>query len=169
MNLKPDIVVLPPSWYVGLQTRFIATGTEQANTMIVLPELWNEFFRRASEISSIAADGAFFGLSDTPESRQLERRHPDEGIYLASAQTSQGAHLPPDMNRWSIPGGMHLKFEHHGHVSKLSGTITRIYDEWFPNNTAERAQAPTIERYDHRFDPFSDNSMLEILVPIRMG
>ncbi|WP_369426428.1 GyrI-like domain-containing protein [Pelagicoccus sp. SDUM812002] len=41
-----------------------------------------------------------------------------------------------------------------------------IYGKWFPESKRLEANGPDLERYDNRFDPESEQSVLEILIPI---
>ncbi|MBD5779097.1 GyrI-like domain-containing protein [Pelagicoccus sp. NFK12] len=165
MNLLPEIVQRPDSRFNGLQARYLSATSDEANNMRVIPELWKKFFERAPQLPP-QTDGVYYGLSNTPEALGLERRHPDEAIYLAAAETDPSFPIPAGMTRWQSTGGLFAKFEHHGPVDTLGETIAYIYGKWFPNSGYEEREGPDFNRFDHRFSPVSETSVLEIFVPI---
>lgn len=166
MNPFSEIVVLPEAYYVGLQASFIAATSPESNNNLVIPALWNDFFAIANRIQSNDPDGAFYGLCASPEYVGSERKRPDEALYLAAAKVDQDASVPKNTCRWTTPAGFYAKFEHAGPVFRLGETMAYIYQKWIPNHRAEHAFSPDIERYDHRFDPFSDDSFMDIFIPI---
>lgn len=165
MNLQPEIVTLPPAAFVGLEARFISATSDNANNLSVIPRLWDAFFQRVQEISS-DEPGAFYGLCQSLESRGAKREHPDEALYLAAARVAPEARIPEGMTRWNSPGGRFAKFEHRGRIEKIGETMAGIYGKWFPESGYEPGNGPDLERYDEHFDPTSDASALEILIPV---
>lgn len=75
---------------------------------------------------------------------------------------------PLDFESKVVPESYCLVFEHIGKFKNLNNTINQIYREFIPNNHFK----PKIEnyfhfeKYDYRFDPNSDKSIIEIFVPI---
>lgn len=165
MNLLPEIVSLPTSNFAGLQTSFLSASSEEANNMRVIPTLWERFFQRVQELENLT-DGVYYGLSNTPESLGLSRTHPDESVYLAGAQVDPRNKIPDGMKTWESTGGLFARFEHHGTVENLGETIAYIYGKWFPNSEYKEREGPDLNRFDHRFHPESETSVLEIFVPI---
>src|SRR5690606_26165814 len=104
MNLKPEIITLQPSVFVGLQARFISATSDDANNLRVIPALWDTFFQRVGEIAS-NDPGAFYGLCENLEAHKVPREHPDEAIYLAAARVEPETQTPHGMTRWTSPGG----------------------------------------------------------------
>ncbi len=166
MTLLPEFVTLPSSTFIGLESRYLSATSEEANNMRVILKLWVDFFTRVGELENQTPD-TYYGLSNTPEALDLAREHPDEGIYLAAAQVAPDFECPDGMKRWTSTEGLYAKFEHIGPVDTVGETIAYIYGKWFPESEYTERGGPDINRYDKRFDPHSDSSVLEIFVPIQ--
>ncbi|BET66856.1 AraC family transcriptional regulator [Opitutales bacterium ASA1] len=165
MKLVPDIVTLPPRRFVGLQTKFVSATSEHSDNLQIIPRLWDEFTRRSHVLHPLES-GVFFGLADCPESRGLKPSRPDEVLYLAGVETSVDAPIPDGMVAWTSTGGTYAKFLHRGPIGGIGRTMGFIYGQWLPEGDYQRAEGPDMERYDGRFDPASDASVLEIFVPV---
>ncbi len=165
MTLLPEFVTLPSSTFVGLEARYLSATSEEANNMLVIPNLWIDFFKRVGELEN-QKPKTYYGLANTPEALGLTREHPDEGIYLAAAQVDPAFECPNGMSRWTSTAGLYAKFEHIGPVDTVGETIAHIYGKWFPESEYTERGGPDINKYDERFDPDSAQSVLEIFVPI---
>lgn len=165
MNLTPELVNLPPQDFMGLQARFISAASPDTNNLKIIPKLWEDFFQRIQEIPTNEPH-ICYGLADCPEAQGIKADRPDEAIYLASSRVDRGAKPPRGMTVWSSPGGTFAKFTHVGKVDRLGETFSYIYGKWFSTSGYDRAEGPDLERYDNRFDPRSDKSVLEIYVPV---
>lgn len=165
MNLLPEFVTLDPATFIGFEGRFIPDTSDHGNNLQVIPELWDAFFDRRSEIPT-NEPGVSYGLCEDPETHGLDRQHADEALYLASARVDPAAAVPAGMKRWTSPGGLFAKFEHRGPTDKIGGTMAYIYGKWFPSSDYEGAPGPDFVRIDKRFKPDSDRSLLEVLVPV---
>ncbi len=71
------------------------------------------------------------------------------------------------MEKLTIPGGNYAKFVHHGSLVGLEKTMNYIFGTWLPNSGEELRQAPDLEVYGEKFNPKSDESEIEILIPIQ--
>ena len=165
MNLLPDFITLEPATFIGFEGHFIPDTVDDGNNMLVIPKLWDAFFERRSEISE-NEPGASYGLCEDLEAHGIARQHPDEALYLASARVDQEAAVPEGMKRWTSPGGLFARFEHHGPTDKIGETMAYIYGQWFPSSEFVGAEGPDFVRIDQRFKPGSDGSLMEILVPV---
>ncbi len=165
MNLLPEITSLPSATFMGLQARFLSATSEEANNMAIIPTLWSSFFQRISEVQNLT-EGIYYGLSDFPETLNLERRHPDEAIYLAGAQVAPDTQPLEGMHCWDSIGGLYARFEHHGPIDTIGETMAYIYGKWFPENAYKEREGPDLNRFDERFQPESDKSVHEVFVPI---
>lgn len=168
MNLTPEILTLPAQSFIGLQATFISASSEDANNLQIIPALWTQFFPLLPQIPT-DEPGAYYGLCENLESRGVARQHPDEVLYLASARVPASSTIPDGMKCWTSPGGTFAKFTHQGRIEKIGETMGYIYGKWFPTSQYKQAPGPDFERYDHRFDPSSDESQLEIYVPIEQS
>lgn len=166
MESPPEIVTRPTQVFAGLPARFIISCSPEANNLEVIPKLWSEFMPRSHEPITIEPDTTY-GLCDSPESLGQEAEHPHEGVYLAAVQVAKDALPPPGMATWSAAGGSYAKFVHRGPIARIGETMRFIYGEWLPEADCERSPGPDIERYDARFDPTGEQSVLEIYIPVR--
>ena len=164
MKLTPEIITLPGRTYIGMEAHFISATSPKANNMEVIPKLWDQFTRRISEIDSPESE-AVYGLSDCLSGQKASR--PDEAIYLASVLARDGAVAPQGMKSWKSPQGSFAKFIHRGRVEKIGETRDYIYAKWLPESDFERAAGPDIERCDSRFNPTSDDSVMEMFIPVQ--
>lgn len=166
MKLLPEFVTLPSATFIGFEAPYVAPGSVETNNLDIIPKLWGLYFQRIAEIPS-NDPGASYGLSEDPETFQKERSHPDESLYLAGARVDPEAEVPDGMTRWTSPGGLFAKFEHRGPTSKIGDTMSYIYAKWFPESGYSDASGPVYQRIDQRFIPDSNESLLEIFVPVK--
>lgn len=165
MKLIPEIVTLPSRTFAGLQAPFIVPSSPETNNLKVIPKLWDDFFDRIGELQPVEP-GVGYGLSDCPESLGLRASQPDEAVYLAGTAVADGTKPPAGMVIWLSSGGLYAKFTHVGRIEKIGETMGFIYGRWLATGDYQRAAGPDIERYDHRFNPTSDESLLEIYLPV---
>jgi AraC family transcriptional regulator len=59
-------------------------------------------------------------------------------------------------------------FTHKGKLARLGETMNYIYGSWLPGSEYERANGniPDLEWYDERFSPESDESELDLYIPL---
>lgn len=166
MKLVPEIVTLPARSFTGLQARFISALSTEANNLQVIPKLWADFVPRIADAKPLEG-GITYGLCECPESIGEKSSRPDEALYLAAIESRPDAKPPRGMTTWKSPGGTFAKFIHRGPVSRLGQTMGYIYAQWLPNGDYESGDGPDIERCDERFNPMSEDSVLEIFIPVR--
>lgn len=166
MNQTPEIVTLPPRTFIGLQTRFISAASPSANNLEVIPELWGAFLARVGELDSAEPD-TMYGLCDCESPMGETATQPDEIFYLAGVAVTNDAQPPEGMVTWKSPGGTFVRFLHRGRVEGIGETMGYIHGKWFPESDYDRASGPDFERYDERFHPRSETSVMEIYIPVR--
>jgi AraC family transcriptional regulator len=166
MKLTPEIVTLPARTFVGLEARFQPPHSPGANNLKVIPKLWDDFIARIQEAGSIEP-WVSYGLSECPADRGLKATQPDEQMYLAAVAAKDGAVPPAGMVAWKSPAGTYAKFIHRGQIGKIGETFGFIYGQWLRSGKYDRAKGPDLERMDGRFEPMSDESVLEIFVPVK--
>lgn len=166
MTITPEIVTLPARRFAGLQSRFISAVAPDSDNLQIIPQLWERFFARLHEIEP-TEPGVFYGLCECGDSLGEPTTRPDEIFYLASAPLAEGAGVSQGMTTWTSPAGTYAKFVHRGRVERIGETVSYIYGKWLPASSYESGPGPDLERYDSSFKPDSDDSILEIFVPIR--
>lgn len=167
MHLLPEFVTLDPATFIGVQARFIPGNSDDANNMRVIPQLWDEFFRRQDDIPTIEPNTSY-GLADDLDSHTMELEHPDETLYLAAAKVDPDAPIPEGLHRWTSPGGIFAKFEHYGTTDRINETMSYIYAKWFPDSDFIEGEGPVFQRIDARFKPHSEKSVLDVFVPVTL-
>jgi len=77
--------------------------------------------------------------------------------------------VPEGMITEKFPAQKYAVFTHIGRLNNLGETFQYIYQDWLVNNSRyERVPfAPEFEWYDQRFNANSDDSELDLYVPIR--
>ncbi len=162
--MQPDIKRIGAFKIVGPGARFIGVRSPDATAADTIPQLWDELFRRMGEIGH-AIHGPCYGVCEClPDG---ERKHDDEYFYIAGCQVDSLNDLPDRMSSREIPAATYLAFTHKGTLETLPTTMEYIYGSWLPGAPYERAAGPDLELYDERFDPASDTSEMDILIPIR--
>ena len=164
--MNPEFIQLPAAVFAGLEARFIPVLSPQSDNLRVIPALWQRFLGRLGELCP-REPGITLGLCMLPESGQQVEARADELLYLASVEIDPSASLPQGMVTCRTPGGLHAKFVHHGPIAGIGETMGAIYVGWFPSSGYTRGEGPDIERYDARFHPTRDDSVLEIFIPVR--
>nr|WP_319527540.1 GyrI-like domain-containing protein [Pseudomonas laurentiana] len=129
-------------------------------TLQNIPALWQRF---ASHIGKVPGQVGHdtYGLCCNPDSQGGFE-------YIAGVEvTSTGALTQPFC--WHTLAPQHYAvFEHRGAISGIGRTFERIWKEWLPGSGEEAADAPGFERYGKDFDPDSNNSVVEIWLPLKI-
>ncbi|MGZ9584406.1 GyrI-like domain-containing protein [Paenibacillus marinisediminis] len=113
--------------------------------------LWDELYERMDEIEFIANRNIGFGLICNMR-------------YMAGIQVSSTEKIPEGMDSITVPANEYAVFVHKGQIQFLKQTWDLIAQKYSIHcNMSE----PSFERYDERFNPISDDSILEIYVPLK--
>lgn len=130
-----------------------------------IPELWDIFVPRMSEIAQRSPNGLCFGTCmESHES--IAKNTPNEFVYMAAHAVDNFAETLPDgMIAYTIPAGKYAVFTHKGGLDKFHETLNFIYRQWMPT-IQRRPDAPDFEWYDDRFNPHSADSEVDVYIPI---
>ncbi|KKL10041.1 hypothetical protein LCGC14_2559820, partial [marine sediment metagenome] len=92
-----------------------------------------------------------------------------ENRYIVCNEVSQVEEVPEGMITETFPAQKYAVFTHIGKLNNLGETIRYINGEWLPNNsTYERVPyGIEFEYYDQRFRLNSDDSELDLYIPIQ--
>jgi AraC family transcriptional regulator len=88
-------------------------------------------------------------------------------VYYAGIAVNQSPDSPKDMQSINIPESTYAVFKHKGPVSEIEQTYDRIYGSWFPLTGNIPTMDLDIIVIDHRFKRQSNDSVLDILIPIK--
>lgn len=162
--MQPKYIQLPEKKVVGLGTKFISILSPDKNNMSTIPELWDQFIQQQNEIASRVGYACLGLVEALPKG--AGKSHPDEMFYIACAEVSDIRSAPRGMISRVIPAGRYASFTHLGKLHRLEQTMKYIYGSWLPISQVQLRDAPHLELYDQRFDPGSDQSEFDILLPV---
>ena len=165
MTMQPIFKTFEAMQVIGMSTHFICILSPEKNNHIVIPKLWDSFIERASEIAGRLGP-ADIGLCEAV-ANPAEKRHPDEFFYMAGVQVSQIDKVPPGMMVKTVPAGRYAVFTHKGTLDKLEHTMNYIFGSWLAKSGEELRDAPDLELYGERFKYGSEDSELEICIPVK--
>ena len=128
-----------------------------------IPALWEDFGRRAGEISNpdpshpFSAFGAMFGA-------------PEKFLYVAGLPSLSGA-VPEGMRELEIPARnlreVRPRGERGGWVAGGDEKFVQAsFREWLPAAGLSFRPGPVLERYGEKFDPKTMTGKVEIWVPV---
>lgn len=125
--------------------------------------LWLNLYRVQSGIPNAVA-GAEFGVtyyaSDYNPSSQ-------KGIiYLIGNEVQSAEYIPSGMTLRTIPEARYAVFEHRGTIDTLGDTYKYIFSDWLPKHKVRALGQDIFEKYDSRFSFDSEDSVMEIWVPV---
>lgn len=145
-----------------METKFISTLSPDHDNESVISALWDKYFPRGDEIPT-RLGLIHFGVCFKGEG---EKSHPDECFYLAGAEVQSIDEVPEGMMAMTIPAGRYAVFTHKGKLEKLSFTMKYIYGSWLPKSGENLRDAPDLEIYDKRFKLDSEDSEIDIYIPV---
>jgi AraC family transcriptional regulator len=162
--MQPTFVDLPEMKMVGFGTRFISILSPAKNNSATIPPLWHQFMGEIDRISNRVGRASWGLVEMLPN--DANKSHPDEMFYIAAAEVADLSSVPEGMLRRIVPAGRYALFTHVGSLDGLARTMIQIYSQWLPKSGVQLRNAPHLERYDSRFDPRSDKSEFDILLPV---
>lgn len=165
INMEPLIKFVDEKKVAGMGARFISVLSPDANNQNVIGELWSRYNPRSGEIPDRANWSDLGVVSCLSEAE--EKEHPNEMFYLAGAEVTATENVPKGMTVITIPAGNYAVFTHKGSITKIGMTMKYIYGSWLPKSGKVLRNAPEIEVYDQRFKHDSEESELDILIPIQ--
>lgn len=147
--MKPQFVSKSAFTVVGMLLRATPMTPE-------IPQLWDRFVPRISEIQHLTEPHVSYGLIDHYDAKT------NQFDYVAGCAVMQVEALPAGMVRWDVPAATYAVFATT--LPALGQTMNTIYNVWFPASGYRQAAGPYFEYYDETFSP--DNPTLSIYVPI---
>ncbi|MFX1324660.1 MAG: aldo/keto reductase, partial [Promethearchaeota archaeon] len=126
--------------------------------------IWAKF---QQEITAVSSRDSSHGLGIRIVNEELLKK--GEERYIVSNEVSSTEIIPEGMINEKIPAQKYAVFTHLGRLNNIGETYQYIYGEWLPNNTKyERVPfAAEFEWYDQRFNVNSDDSELDLYIPVR--
>jgi AraC family transcriptional regulator len=165
INMQPVIKHVDEKKVVGMGASFISVLSPEANNQKVIGELWGQYNPRGPEIKA-RLSWADIGVI-TCLGGESEKSHPNEMFYVAGTEVKSTEEIPAGMVALTIPAGTYAVFTHKGKIQKIDMTMKYIYGSWLPKSGKKLREAPELEIYDQRFKHDSDDSELDIYIPIQ--
>ena len=160
----PKIVTKPELSVVGFEASFIHVLSPDANTMEVIPPLWERILHERAPITHRLGNDMYGIIYARPEE---ERSHPDELQYIAGVSVSALADAPEGMIVHTVPAHLYAVVTHRGPIQNIGETCHAIYRQWLPQSEYEHAGIADVEMYDDRFEGHSDHSEMEYWITVR--
>lgn len=165
MTMQPKFITTQEKKVVGLGTNFISILSPERNNHVLIPKLWDQYIPRAREIRN-RVSSCDLGLCEAIADK-AKKKHPDECFYMVCTEVKDFNEVPSGMLKKVIPAGRYAVFTHKGKIDKLEHTMNYIFGSWLPKSGEELRDAPDLEIYDQRFVADSENSELDIYIPVR--
>ncbi len=143
---------------IGMRTR-LEVGDPQG----AAAQLWEHFIPRAPEIQNRIFSPVCYGITrytpDVPHCHRLD--------YLVAVKVSSLETVPEGMISHQVPPQHYVIFEHHGPVEQIGTSLQCAYRDWLPALGLLPAAGYDFERYDERFSPQDEDSMVELWIPVQ--
>lgn len=123
-------------------------------------QLWQEFLPRSVEIKNSLDKGVFYGFQGMVDG--------SDSVYIACTEVSTFDDVPEGMVSWTIPAGKYAVFTCKGIPESLDDTFDeKLYTNWLPSAELEPSANYYVEIYDQRFRPGSEDSEVDLWVPVK--
>ncbi len=148
----PRFVSTAPMLVAGVAERF------SHDNGAGIPALWHRFHQVVDDIPARIGDAAYGVCCNGDDAGNFD--------YIAGVEVADFSDLPRAFAKVRIPAATFAVFAHPDHVSTIRRTVSTIWNHWLPASGYSIADAPSFERYDQRFDPWTGNGGFEIWVPV---
>ena len=166
LKLVPEIRDVNSFWVTGLTVSFVSPLAERAKYMEAIPQIWEDFVRRESEIPNKV--GAIkIGIIEGMASPR-HHIHDDLMDYLACTPVSKVGEVPAGFRSFEVPKGKYAVFKATGYHEQTQYMIDHVYSTWLPQSEYKRTEGPEFTWLDHRVHPLdSMTSEVQYFLPIR--
>jgi AraC family transcriptional regulator len=153
MSMEYQEVEKPSMKFVGFG---VDTSVQDAKKDC--PKVWQEFMKSYKEIKNYMGGMKNYGVGLEKSKEQCTFR------YVACAQVSEFEDIPKGAEKTEVPESKYFIFLHKGKLDKIGDTYSQITAELKKQGKKEKAF--WIEFYDHRWKGDTEDSILEIWIPI---
>ncbi|MBT3982369.1 MAG: helix-turn-helix domain-containing protein [Bacteriovoracaceae bacterium] len=169
-HLRRGVIDMKPKYQTREDFYVIGPGKvfERANTDEIGNLLWPEFLNRFDEIpNKLGKIGDSFITYGICKEIWKENHIQDHFNYYAGVEVEKETTPPQGMELIYIPKQKYAVFTHHGGVNDLNLTNQYIWGSWLPQSGHKLAPASDLEVYPAEFKPESDESQMEIWIPLQ--
>jgi AraC family transcriptional regulator len=124
-----------------------------------IPQMWQAFHPRVSEIKNMVTDRLAYGIS---ASMDMETGEFD---YIAGFEVSSSKEVPEGMVAFEVPGGRYAVFATT--LPKIGEAFQSAFHTWLPQAGHQPSGGPEFELYDEQFDPHDPNSTFDLYIPVK--
>lgn len=153
--MKAKIVQLEEKKFIGMH--WFGKHKEDISS------LWCSYMSKAETIPNKTPSKNQFGIC------YMEGNEPSQEHfhYIACREVSSIETIPESLSSKTLPASKYAVYTHKGLLSTLADTYNKIYCEWLKEDGLEPNYDFNFELYDERFDDNSENSEMDIYVPIK--
>ncbi|GAM97691.1 transcriptional regulator of AraC family [alpha proteobacterium U9-1i] len=123
-----------------------------------IPGQWMRFNAHIGHVSHQVGDVAYGVICNFDEDGAFD--------YICAVEVSRFADLPPEFQTIRVPARRYAVFTHRGHISKIPATLHAVWAVWLPASGKKPADAPSLERYDARFNATTGEGDVEFWLPL---
>jgi len=147
-----------PMLLAGLRRRY------NRNTRHQIPLLWHEVGPHFGKIPSESGDAYGVCLSASEENGTLD--------YMAAIEVGSTQNLPANWTSLKLPAQCYAVFIHPGHVSEVSVTVEKVFENWLPSSGSESMSGKGgipdfMEHYGRGYKPEEGTGDIEIWLPVK--
>lgn len=158
--MTPKIESIKPKTLVGLHVRMTLAENKTS-------ELWRAFLPRAQEINN-RSNTLRYSIQVYDATQDITTFTPQTAFSKwAAVEASLTEPLPDGMSSITIPEGKYAVFIHHGAASEFAKTFQFIFGKWLPSSGYQFDNRPQFEVMQADYNPFDENAMEEVWIPIR--
>jgi AraC family transcriptional regulator len=128
-----------------------------------LHKLWGDFMQRMKEIKHVSNPEIAYQVCIYSDADPEKEGY----TFIAGLEVDDVSDVPKGMMARTVKPAEYAVFEHHGLLDKLHQSYEYIFGGWLQENGYQMAEADALEIYDHRFKMESEDSILEIWIPIK--
>ena len=157
--MKPEIKELGELRFIGIP---IFTDSKKE-----IRDAWEMFMRHEHKITNRTGSGIRAGICAGLEIYTEEFFDTGKFFYMPAVQVNTLDAIPLEMTAKIIPPAKYAVFTHKGLVHTVSETITGAYDSWLAEAGLEADRSFDFEFYDNRFIPDSEDSVIDVYIPVK--
>ncbi len=136
----------------------IDTSVQECIKNNKIPALWKKFIDELWMINNRVDGKNFYGLSLTTGECSFN--------HIACVEVSNIDEVPKDMVAKEIPGSRYAVWTYKGKMPGLTEAYRWLYEEGMPKSGLKQKKDLWLEKYDERYKDDSDESIMEIWIPI---
>jgi predicted transcriptional regulator YdeE len=162
MNAKFEVIEMPATTLIGLNSDFYGGMSPKFNGQEVLGPLWGRVFTQLEDLG-IAYQGRMIAATRPAASEE-------EGLlnqFVGQVVDELPSNLK-GLEVFELPAMRLATYEHHGSMSGLVESIKKLYGEVLPASGLKQPHpwALELEIYEADFDPKKPDSVMLIATPV---